>query len=171
MTKEHRVSDFLFRSDELQKTAHTVAKVLILGANTGAGYIAVQLLRTMKPKEALVAAQVAPSMLNAVSTCKDLGADEVIRDEPLAAIAKLRDNTFNVVIDCVGGKVLYEAARRVVRPEGTFASLVGDELSPNTAKKAFASSLRSLRSAFKKRDSKAVHYWLPMLSETDRMYP
>lgn len=140
-----------------------------MDAATGVGHVALQLFRSLRlANELYIAVQVEPSTLDAQTICEGLGANDVFRDEPLESFLRLNDSSFDVVIDCIGGKRIHEAARRILRSEGTFATLVGDELSPDSAKKAFATSLRSLRSAFKKRDNKAVHYWMPMLSETDR---
>lgn len=133
----------------------------------------VQLFRALRPeRDVYIAVQVAPSTLDAEALGERLGADDVFRDDALEALSRFNDSTFDVVIDCIGGKRVYEAARRTLRADGTFATLVGDSPgSGNTEKRTFASNLRSLRSAFKRREHKRVNYWMPMLAVMDRESP
>lgn len=144
--------------------------MFVLDAAGGAGSMVVQLFRALRPAQELyIAAQVPPSTLDAEALCERLGADDVFRDDVIEALSRINDSSFDVVIDCIGGKRVYEASRRILRAEGTFATLVGDLLgSGDEQKRAFSTSLKSLRSAFKRREHKRVNYWMPAMSETDR---
>jgi hypothetical protein len=44
------------------------------------------------------------SVIDGDSLCRNAGATDVVRDEPLAAINGLHEGSFDVVIDTIGGR-------------------------------------------------------------------
>ena len=122
----------------------------MLNAHAGAGFIAIQLARHLRP-DLHVTAHVAADTLDAEALCKSNGAHAVIRDEPVVGIGRLTENSFSVVLDTIGGQRIYDASRRILHDEGVFVSLVGDDLSPVTVGKQWKASFRSLKRAFTKK--------------------
>ena len=49
-----------------------------------------------------------------------------ILSSPLAALETFSSNSFDAVIDCIGGKSIWVASERVLKPGGQFTTLVGD---------------------------------------------
>jgi hypothetical protein len=160
-----------------------------LEGQSGTGYLATQLFRLLRPNNDLyLAVQVAPDTVDAESTIHSNGATDVFRDEPVVAINRIHESSFDVVLDTIGawlsriscfefhvevhtgGRQIYDAARRILVHDGFVVSLVGDELGPPSVRKSWQSGLRSLRRALVKKDRKAISYWLPMLAETDRAF-
>ncbi|GAA5877658.1 hypothetical protein JCM1840_004970 [Sporobolomyces johnsonii] len=142
------------------------SKVLVLNAHQGIGYLCLQLARYLRPgaagtRDLWMAAQCPNSLQNGEVICKEAGASEVLRDEPLAALNGIHEGSFDVVIDTIGGRRLYDASRRILHNSGSFISTVGDSLtSPNSASANYHTSIRSLRRTFFKKDKKAISYWL-----------
>ncbi|GAA5996852.1 uncharacterized protein JCM10292_006039 [Rhodotorula paludigena] len=137
------------------------SKVLVLGAHQGVGHLCLQLARHYRPgvsgsRDLWMVAQCPIAVIDGETVCRDAGATDVLRDEPLAAINGLHEGSFDVVIDTLGGRRLYDASRRVLHNSGQFISTVGDNLSDTSD---YNTSLRSLRRAFVRKDKKAIAYW------------
>ncbi|GJN87879.1 hypothetical protein Rhopal_000834-T1 [Rhodotorula paludigena] len=137
------------------------SKVLVLGAHQGVGHLCLQLARHYRPgvsgsRDLWMVAQCPIAVIDGETVCRDAGATDVLRDEPLAAINGLHEGSFDVVIDTLGGRRLYDASRRVLHNSGQFISTVGDDLSDTSD---YNTSLRSLRRAFVRKDKKAIAYW------------
>ena len=129
------------------------ARVLILNAHDGIG------LLTMQEAVGLgliIVAQCPPSVSDGVAVCQANGAHEVVIGEPLWAINSLHESSFDLVVDTVGGRRIYDAARRILAFEGQFTTCFGDEHS--TANPNLRSHFRSLRRAFFKKDKKNIGY-------------
>lgn len=121
------------------------ARVAVIGASGGVGHLAVQMAR------ALGAAQV-------VGVCSarghdlvtSLGADQVV-DRTRATLAGTHPRgSFDVVLDCVGGRDQWDQARAVLVPGGVFVTIARDEDGRVTARSAArmvaTTSARRLRS-------------------------
>ncbi|GAA5959867.1 hypothetical protein JCM8115_004886 [Rhodotorula mucilaginosa] len=138
------------------------SKVLVLNGHHGTGNLCLQLARHLRPgvegtRDLWMVAQCPIFIRDAEKVCRDAGATEVLRDEPLAAINGLHEGSFDAVIDTVGGRRLYDASRRILHHSGAFITTVGDALTDPKA--STNESIRSLRRAFFKKDKKAVSYW------------
>ncbi|GAA5936859.1 uncharacterized protein JCM15063_000082 [Sporobolomyces koalae] len=143
------------------------SKILILNAHQGIGYLCLQLAQYFRPgtgsnRDLWVVGQVPMAVIDGEQLCRNAGATDVLRDEPLAAINGLHEGSFDVVIDTIGGRRLYDASRRILHNSGSFVSTVGDSLGSDSASSPsnYQNSLRSLRRTFFKKDKKSVHYWL-----------
>ncbi|ORX92281.1 GroES-like protein [Basidiobolus meristosporus CBS 931.73] len=96
-------------------------RVLILGGSGGVGTVSIQLAKHFGAY--------------VICTCsgrneelvRSLGADQVI-DYTIADVADvLKDDLVDLVFDCVGGVEAYEEATRILKPSGSFITIVGDE--------------------------------------------
>nr|CDI52199.1 zinc-binding oxidoreductase [Melanopsichium pennsylvanicum 4] len=129
------------------------ARVLILNAHDGVG------LLTMQESVGLglvIVAQCPPSVSDGVAVCQANGAHEVVIGEPLWAINSLHESSFDLIVDTVGGRKIYDASRRILASEGQFCTCFGDE--HGTANPNLKSHFRSLRRAFFKKDKKNIGY-------------
>ncbi|KAK4052098.1 hypothetical protein OIV83_002392 [Microbotryomycetes sp. JL201] len=141
------------------------SKILILNAHEGVGALSVQLADYLRPsKDLFVVAHCPITAYEGAEYCRAAGASHVIVDEPLATLNGLHESEFDVVIDTIGGRRLYDAARRVLHHTGTFISTVGDSASVSSTSQ-WKASLRSLRRTFVKKDKKLVRF-LHVSSET-----
>ncbi|GAA5902846.1 hypothetical protein JCM8208_006491 [Rhodotorula glutinis] len=136
------------------------SKVLVLNAHTGVGYLCLQLAHHYRPgvagsRDLWMVAQCPMSVSDGEATLREAGATDVLREEPLAAINGLHEGSFDVVIDTMGGRRLYDASRRILHNSGRFITTVGDELGESD----YNTSLRSLRRAFVRKDKKQISYW------------
>jgi len=144
------------------------ARILILNAHVGSGFIAMQLARILRPANDFhITAHVSSDTLEAENFCLTHGASDVLREDAVIAIGRIHESSYDVVLDTIGGRRIYDASRRVLHSTAYFVSLVGDELGPPSVKSQWKASLRSLRRAFVKKDRKAINYWLPMLGAED----
>jgi NADPH:quinone reductase-like Zn-dependent oxidoreductase len=85
------------------------SKVLVLNGHHGTGNLCLQLARHLRPgvegtRDLWMVAQCPIFIRDAEKVCRDAGATEVLRDEPLAAINGLHEGSFDAVIDTVGGR-------------------------------------------------------------------
>lgn len=129
------------------------ARVLILNAHDGVG------LLTMQESVGLglvIVAQCPPSVSDGVAVCQANGAHEVVIGEPLWAINSLHESSFDLIVDTVGGRKIYDASRRILACDGQFCTCFGDE--HGTANPNLKSHFRSLRRAFFKKDKKNIGY-------------
>lgn len=165
------------------------AKALVLQGHDGAGLLAVQELALLRVE---VTVQIPPGAWddkgkgpssrssseadednNAFDTAEErvraAGASELLIDEPLAALAALPEDAFDLVIDCIGGRKIWDAARRVLKTQGQFTTLVGESAQAiPTVNQSFRSNLRSLHRAFVKADRKALGYaWISPVADVD----
>lgn len=139
------------------------ARCLILNAHDGVG------LLTMQESNGLgliIVAQCPPSVSDGLAVCEANGAHEVVIGEPLWALNSLHESSFDLVIDTVGGRRIYDGARRILAHGGQFVTCFGDDehggvsLIANPTLKAH---LRSLRRSFFKKDKKHIGYeWVAM---------
>ena len=100
---------------------------------------------------------------------REWGAQEVIVDSPVAAVNQLHEGQFDLVIDTVGGRRIWDACRRVLHNTGQFTTLVGEcSKAVPTINAHFKSNMRSLRRAFVKKDHKAIGYaWISPAADVD----
>ncbi|GAA5824878.1 hypothetical protein JCM3770_002188 [Rhodotorula araucariae] len=136
------------------------SKVLVLAADSDVGFYCLQLARHYRPgvsgsRDLWMVAQCPMSVPDGETRLREAGATDVLREEPLAAINGLHEGSFDVVIDTIGGRRLYDASRRILHHSGRFITTVGDDLSGSD----YGSSLRSLRRAFVRKDKKQIAYW------------
>lgn len=95
-------------------------RVLILGGSGGTGTGALQMAHA---KGAYV-----------ITTCssrneelvKSLGADQVVDYTKENFAQVLEEHSIDLVFDCVGGPGAWEDAKKVLKPRGTFVTIVGD---------------------------------------------
>ncbi|PWN53630.1 hypothetical protein IE53DRAFT_359838 [Violaceomyces palustris] len=129
------------------------SRVLILNAHDGIGLL---IMQESVGLGLIIVAQCPPSVSDALSVCQANGAHEVVVGEPLWAINSLHESSFDLVVDTIGGRKIYDASRRILSFEGQFTTCYGDEHS--TANPNLRSHLRSLRRAFFKKDKKNIGY-------------
>lgn len=160
-------------SDHVQRGA----RALVLQGHDGAGAFAVQELVAYGVH---VTVQIPPGQssgkeendeaLKQVENCvRKWGAQEVVIDSPVAAVNSLHESEFDIVIDTVGGRRIWDACRRVLHTTGQFTTLVGDHSEAIPSVNAhFKSNLRSLRRAFVKKDHKSIGYeWISPITDID----
>ncbi|GAA5831303.1 hypothetical protein JCM11251_007828 [Rhodosporidiobolus azoricus] len=144
------------------------SKILVLNAHRGVGHLCLQLAAHLRPgasggRDLWMVAQCPIRVNEGEVLCKEAGATDVLRDEPLAAINGLHEGSFDAVIDTIGGRRLYDASRRILHHSGSFITTIGDSLtpsSPSSSPSSFSNeNFRSLRRAFFKKDKKAISYW------------
>ncbi|ORY61168.1 hypothetical protein BCR35DRAFT_309073 [Leucosporidium creatinivorum] len=146
------------------------SKILILSAHRSIGYLCLQLASHLRPQRDLYLVAHCPSTMEAdAQLCRDAGASSVLVEEPLAVLNGCHESEFDVVIDCVGGRRIYDASRRVLHHSGAFISTVSPLVVPSSSTTApessWKSSLRSLRRTFVKKDRKLLSV-LSITSET-----
>ncbi|KAJ1032743.1 hypothetical protein NDA16_000764 [Ustilago loliicola] len=129
------------------------ARVLILNAHDGVGLLAMQ---ESVGLGLVIVAQCPPSVSDGVAVCQANGAHEVVIGEPLWAINSLHESSFDLIVDTVGGRKVYDASRRILASDGQFCTCFGDE--HGTANPNLKSHFRSLRRAFFKKDKKNIGY-------------
>ena len=103
--------------------------VLILGGAGGCGSLAVQIAKSLGASRVVTTA----SNSNA-ATLLSLGADEVVDyRQYIKWHERLAGQQFDVVLDCVGGRANWAAAKAeggVLGPEGRFVTIAGDTKDP-----------------------------------------
>jgi NADPH:quinone reductase-like Zn-dependent oxidoreductase len=135
------------------------SKILVLNAHVGVGALAMQLAGCLRRQRDLwITAQVPITVSDGDALCRGYGASETLRDDPIPVLHALHESSYDAILDTVGGRRVYDAARRVLHHEGIFVTVVGDELAPPTAKAQWKAGFRSLRRAFIKKDKKAISY-------------
>lgn len=160
-------------SDRLQHGA----RALVLQGHDGAGALAVQELTAYGVH---VTAQIPPIVstdklkselrhAEMEERVKGWGAREVITDHAVAAVASLQEDQYDLVIDTIGGRRIWDACRRVLHSEGQFTTLVGESSKAvPTINAHFKSNMRSLRRAFVKKEHKAIGYaWVSPAADVD----
>lgn len=101
-------------------------RVAVIGASGGVGHLAVQLAR------AAGAFVLGVASARNQDFVRSLGADETIDRETTDVAARFGADSFDVVIDCVGGREQWLRAQRVLRPGGRFLTIARDEDGPVT---------------------------------------
>ncbi|MFD7369510.1 NAD(P)-dependent alcohol dehydrogenase [Nocardiopsis alba] len=96
-------------------------RVVVIGASGGVGHLAVQMAR------AAGAFVVGVSSARNREFVRSMGADEVIDRNEIDVSSALGPGSFDVVIDCVGGREQWVHARYVLRPGGRFVTIARDE--------------------------------------------
>lgn len=85
------------------------SKILVLEAHQGVGYLCLQLARHLRPgaagtRDLWTVAQCPLHVREAENICREAGAMDVLRDDPLPVIHSIHEGSFDVVIDTVGGR-------------------------------------------------------------------
>lgn len=96
-------------------------RVAVIGASAGVGHLAVQMAR------AAGAFVVGVSSARNQEFVRSMGADEVIDRNETDLSSSFGADSFDVVIDCVGGREQWIQAQRVLRPGGRFVTIARDE--------------------------------------------
>lgn len=139
------------------------ARILILSAHDGVGLLAMQECASLGP---VIVAHCPASVSDGVAVCEANGAHEVVVGEALWAMNTLHESSFDLVLDTIGGRRLYDAARRILVTNGQFVTCFGDE--HNSANPNFRSQMRSLRRTFFKKDKKNIGYeWIGVDTSED----
>lgn len=132
------------------------SRILILNAHDGVGLLTMQEANNLG---LIIVAHCPDSISDGVTLCEANGAHEVVVGDALWALNSLHESSFDLVLDTVGGRRIYDAARRILAFEGQFCTCVGDvqsSVNPN-----LKSHLRSLRRSFFKKDTKRIGYeWI-----------
>lgn len=92
------------------------ARALILNAHEGVGSLVCQ---ELSQNGIHVTAQVPPYVESGEDDAWDNGASEVVVDEPVIMLNGQHESGFEFVLDTQGGRKIYDAARRVLRTNGT----------------------------------------------------
>lgn len=92
------------------------ARVLVLNAHEGVGALVCQELSS---RGAHVIAQVPLNVDSAEEDAWDNGCTEVVVDDPIVMLDAQHESGFELVLDTYGGRRIYDAARRVLRTNGT----------------------------------------------------
>lgn len=131
------------------------SRVLILNAHDGVGLLTMQACTRLG---LIIVAHVPPSAPEGYAIAQANGAHEVIVGEPLWAINSLHESSFDLVVDTIGGRRLYDASRRILAREGHFVTCYGDD---RTGQPGMKNHLHSLRRTFFKKDKKHIEYeWI-----------
>lgn len=85
------------------------SKVLVLNAHQGVGHLCLQLAHHYRPgvsgsRDLWMVAQCPLHVLDAETVCREAGATDLLRDEPLAALNSVHEGSFDAVIDTIGGR-------------------------------------------------------------------
>ncbi|KAI8140195.1 chaperonin 10-like protein [Fennellomyces sp. T-0311] len=100
-----------------------VRKILVLGGSGGVGTYAVQLAKAIQNTEVVGIC----SGKNA-EFVKSLGADRIVDytvEGAIGALVKEEAETFDLIVDCVGGEEYYNQLVGLLKKKGTFATAVG----------------------------------------------
>ncbi|CAO1625125.1 unnamed protein product [Parajaminaea phylloscopi] len=139
------------------------ARILVLNAHDGIGLLTMQECAALGP---VIVAHCPASVSDGVAVCEANGAHEVVVGEALWAMNTLHESSFDLVLDTIGGRRLYDAARRILATNGQFVTCFGDE--HNSANPNFRSQMRSIRRTFFKKDKKNIGYeWIGVDSSED----
>ena len=96
--------------------------VVVIGASGGVGSFVVQMAKALG-----VSRIIAVCSARNAAFVRDLGADEVIDYAAQTMEAVLAPRSIDAVIDCVGGRSQWIAAKRVLRGKGRFVTISRDE--------------------------------------------
>ncbi|MEU9604738.1 NAD(P)-dependent alcohol dehydrogenase [Streptomyces sp. NPDC048057] len=96
-------------------------RVAVIGASGGVGHFVVQLAR------AAGAHVVGVASARNHEFVRSMGADEAIDRHETDLSASFGADSFDVVIDCVGGREQWTRAQHVLRPGGRFVTIARDE--------------------------------------------
>ncbi|GAA96203.1 uncharacterized protein L969DRAFT_14400 [Mixia osmundae IAM 14324] len=145
------------------------SKILVLNAHEGVGAIAVQLAISLRQKADLwITAQVPEYVTEAQTFCRAIGASETLQDEPLAVINSLHESSYDVVIDTIGGRRIYDASRRILHSQNsTFITTVGESLAVASTPSYWKMGFKQMRRAWVKKGSKRINYLMPSLDERE----
>ncbi|KAJ9124039.1 hypothetical protein QFC22_000832 [Naganishia vaughanmartiniae] len=131
------------------------SRALILNAHEGVGALAAQELSSMGLH---VIAHVPLDVPGAEDDAWENGAKDVIADDAVAMINAQHESGFEFVLDTIGGRKIYDACRRVLRSNGVFVTMFGDDTEHVPSAPQVKSSMHALRRAFIKKDKKAISY-------------
>ncbi|KAH9813361.1 hypothetical protein DFH28DRAFT_897067 [Melampsora americana] len=143
------------------------SKILILNGHKGLGAMMCEFVKYFRPNRDLWVTCHIPTVATSVEEigitigrCELRGAREVmVEDSVLSSLNSIHESSYDVVIDTVGGRRIYDASRRILHHEGMFISCVGDRLRMRNLKDKVRTNFRSLRRTFIKKDQKKIGYW------------
>lgn len=143
------------------------SKILILNGHKGLGAMMCELVRYFRPNRDLWVTCHIPTIATSVeeigitiARCELRGAREVmVEDSILSSLNSIHESSYDVVIDTIGGRRIYDASRRILHHEGMFITCVGDRLRMKNLKDKVRTNFRSLRRTFIKKDQKKIGYW------------
>ncbi|EGG04498.1 uncharacterized protein MELLADRAFT_64869 [Melampsora larici-populina 98AG31] len=143
------------------------SKILILNGHKGLGAMMCELVKYFRPNRDLWVTCHIPTVATSVEEigitvgrCEFRGAREVmVEDSILSSLNSIHESSYDVVIDTIGGRRIYDASRRILHHEGMFISCVGDRLRMKNLKDKVKTNFRSLRRTFIKKDQKKIGYW------------
>merc|ERR1712066_79557 len=98
-------------------------KVLILGGSSGCGVYAIQIAK-------LYGASTITVTSSQEAFCKQLGADRVLnyKDESVPVwYEALKGEGYDVIVDMVGWKESWDNAHKILKKNGAFVTIVGDD--------------------------------------------
>ena len=96
--------------------------VVVIGASGGVGSFVIQMAKALGARRVIAICSGRNEQF-----VRDLGADEVIDYEVQPMETVLAARSIDVVIDCVGGRAQWIAAKRIMRDGGRFATISRDE--------------------------------------------
>ncbi|CDH54048.1 alcohol dehydrogenase zinc-binding domain-containing protein [Lichtheimia corymbifera JMRC:FSU:9682] len=120
----------------LPKTGHK--KILVVGASGGVGTYGIQIAKAIGAETVGVC-----SGKNA-ALVKSLGADRVVdytSEEAIAALAR-ETETFDVILDCVGGDDYYYKLVRTLKKQGVYSTAVGPSMHVGAEKVGLLSGVK-----------------------------
>ena len=150
----------------LDKVAFTTGeKIIVTGASGGVGSFAVQMAKLLGAAEV-----VAVCSSKNTDYVKSLGADTVV-DYTTQKLGEALQKEYDVVLDCVGGKEQWDEAQKVLKVNGRFVTMVGDDRETKVTIGSIASVIgavtgRKLSSVF---SSQHHQYNLFMLAPTNKL--
>ena len=139
------------------------SRILVLNAHDMIGRLTMQEASRLGM---VTVAQVPPGVPHAEALCRQNGAVEVLTGDPLWTINLLHESSFNLVVDTIGSRHIYDACRRVLANYGQFVTCCGDD--SLVASPMYRSHMRSLRRSFFRKDRKAIGYeWIGVDTSAD----
>lgn len=139
------------------------SRILVLNAHDMIGLLTMQEASRLGM---VIVAQVPQTVPHGEALCRQNGAVEVVTGDPLWTINLLHESSFNLVVDTIGSRHIYDACRRVLANYGQFVTCYGDD--NLVASPMYRSHMRSLRRSFFRKDRKAIGYeWIGVDTSTD----
>ena len=96
--------------------------VVVRGASSGVGTLAVQIARIMGAARVI-------GISSREKLCKDLGCDEVVNYRTHKWEELLKGRNVDVFFDAIGGENVFEFSKAVLKPSGAFVTVAGDRQS------------------------------------------
>jgi len=137
------------------------ASILVLHAHAGSGLFATQELLSLGYSH--VVAHIPDKAME--KRVLDWGVENIMCGDAIVLLEKATERKFDAVIDPIGGKPIWHAARKVLKPSSHFITLIGDLGSQTpSAFTHFKASMRTLHRAW----SKGIEYtWISPAADVD----